>query len=68
MGYFRKILPAVGAYRIKVSRVQSMFKLSQEQQPEIRERVRRSFSQSESTRHREVAGLMSRLPHASAAG
>jgi transcriptional regulator len=66
--YFHRLLPGVGAFRIEVSRVQSMFKLSQEQQPQIRERVQQCFAQSESSRHRDVAGLMRRLPQANGAG
>ncbi|NUK03476.1 FMN-binding negative transcriptional regulator [Streptomyces lunaelactis] len=60
--YFRKILPAVGAFRIDVSGAEGMFKLSQEQDPDVRERVRESFGKQESSRHREAARLMSRLP------
>ncbi|MFF8919308.1 FMN-binding negative transcriptional regulator [Streptomyces sp. NPDC015032] len=62
--YFRKIVPAVGAFRFTVSRAEGMFKLSQEQKPEIRERVQQSFTQRESALHRETAELMSRLPSA----
>ncbi|MFE9096521.1 FMN-binding negative transcriptional regulator [Streptomyces sp. NPDC007264] len=60
--YFRKILPAVGAFRVDVTGAEGMFKLSQEQDPEVRERVRRSFADRDSTRHREAARLMARLP------
>ncbi|MFI6980303.1 FMN-binding negative transcriptional regulator [Embleya sp. NPDC050154] len=60
--YFRKIVPAVGAFRIRVSRADGMFKLSQEQPAEIRDRVLRSFDGRECTRHRETAAMMSRLP------
>ena len=66
--YFRQILPGVGAFRLQVSGVQSMFKLSQEQQPQIRERVQRSFAGSPSSRHRDVAGLMQRLDQPDEAG
>jgi len=59
--YIRKLLPAVGAFRFTVSHAEGMFKLSQEQDPEIRKRVRMAFAQHESTRHREMAELMSRL-------
>jgi transcriptional regulator len=62
VGYFRKILPGVGAFRFKISSAEGMFKLSQEQSPEIRERVQRSFSERDCTRHRATAALMSRLP------
>ncbi|MEU7584635.1 FMN-binding negative transcriptional regulator [Streptomyces sp. NPDC041068] len=65
--HFRKIQPAVGAFRIEVSRAESMFKLSQEKQPEVRDRVRCSLARSDSSRHREVAALMGRLPQANEA-
>ncbi|MFE6475470.1 FMN-binding negative transcriptional regulator [Streptomyces rochei] len=61
--YFRRIVPAVGAFRVKVTGAEGMFKLSQEQPPEVRDRVQKSFSGRECTRHRETADLMSRLPH-----
>ncbi|MFE5123434.1 FMN-binding negative transcriptional regulator [Streptomyces sp. NPDC056669] len=60
--YFRKIVPAVGAFRVIVTRAEGMFKLSQEQPAEVRERVRRSFAARECGRHRATAELMSRLP------
>lgn len=62
MDYFRKLLPGVGAFRVSVTAVDSMFKLSQEQSPEIRTRVRSSFAQSPHGRHHEVADLIGRLP------
>jgi transcriptional regulator len=62
LGYFRKIAPAVGAFRFTVTGAQGMFKLSQEQPGEVRERVRESFAQSACAYKRETAGLMSRLP------
>lgn len=61
LSYFRRILPGVGAFRIVVSKVDGMFKLSQEQNSEVRDRVRRSFAGRESHRHREIAALMDRL-------
>jgi transcriptional regulator len=60
--YFRRIVIGVGAFRIRVSGAEGMFKLSQEQPPEVRERVQKSFGGRECTRHRETADLMSRLP------
>jgi transcriptional regulator len=60
--YFRQILPAVGAFRLTVTHADGMFKLSQEQNPEIRERVRQSFSERPCGRHQDTAELMSRLP------
>jgi transcriptional regulator len=62
LGYFRKIVPAVGAFRFKVTGAEGMFKLSQEQPGEVRARVRESFGQSACAYQREAAGLMSRLP------
>lgn len=62
IGYFRKIVHAVGAFRVTVTGAEGMFKLSQEQPAEIRERVRQSFSSRECSRHRETAELMRRLP------
>ncbi|MCK2216180.1 FMN-binding negative transcriptional regulator [Actinomadura sp. ATCC 31491] len=61
LGYFRRILPGVGAFRIAVTRAEGMFKLSQEQRPEIRERVRASFAARPSCGARQVAELMGRL-------
>lgn len=60
--YFRKIVPGVGAFHVRVTRAEGMFKLSQEQRPEIRERVVRSFAGRGCTRHTQTADLMSRLP------
>ncbi|MDL5205443.1 FMN-binding negative transcriptional regulator [Streptomyces sp. ALI-76-A] len=62
LGYFRKLAPAVGAFRFTVTGAEGMFKLSQEQPGEVRERVRESFGQSACVYKRETAGLMSRLP------
>jgi len=61
VGYFRQIVPGVGAFRVLVTGADGMFKLSQEQCPEVQDRVQLSFSQNSCTRHREVAGLMDRL-------
>ncbi|MFD7623443.1 FMN-binding negative transcriptional regulator [Streptomyces sp. NPDC059802] len=60
--YFRKIVPAVGAFRFTVSGAEGMFKLSQEQPAEVRDRVQKSFSCREHGRYRETAELMGRLP------
>ncbi len=62
IGYFRKILPAVGAFRVAVTGADGMFKLSQEQCGEVRDRVRRSFDGHAGPHCRAVAGLMDRLP------
>jgi transcriptional regulator len=61
LGYFRKIVPAAGAFRLTVTGAEGMFKLSQEQPCEVRERVRETFGASECTYKRETAGLMGRL-------
>ncbi|AVZ77914.1 transcriptional regulator (plasmid) [Streptomyces lunaelactis] len=70
IGYFHKLAPAVGAFRVRVSGADGMFKLSQEQAPEVRDRVQQSFAGRESSRHRETAELMSALPcpHAALSG
>lgn len=62
LGYFRKIVPAVGAFRFTVTGADGMFKLSQEQPGEVRERVRESFGQSTCAYKRDTAALMERLP------
>lgn len=62
LGYFRKIAPAVGAFRFRVTGAEGMFKLSQEQPGDVRDRVRKTFEQSACTYKRETADLMSRLP------
>ncbi|MFE7173462.1 FMN-binding negative transcriptional regulator [Streptomyces sp. NPDC057616] len=60
--YFRKIAPAVGAFRFTVTGAEGMFKLSQEQPGEVRARVQDSFEHSACTYRRETAALMNRLP------
>ncbi|WP_431042202.1 FMN-binding negative transcriptional regulator [Streptomyces sp. P1-3] len=62
LDYFRKIVPAVGAFRVSVTGAEGMFKLSQEQKPEVSALVRESFSESPCTRHRATAEMMSQLP------
>ncbi|MEV0031513.1 FMN-binding negative transcriptional regulator [Nocardia sp. NPDC050793] len=61
LDYFREILPGVGAFRIAVTDARGMFKMSQEQDVEIQDRVWRHFASSESTRHRETAEYMKRI-------
>lgn len=60
LDYFRKILPAVGAFRIHVRQTEAMFKLSQEQPPEVRDRVQRVFAGQVTGLQPEVARLMCR--------
>ncbi|GAA1985279.1 FMN-binding negative transcriptional regulator [Catenulispora subtropica] len=62
VGYFREIVAGVGAFRVTVTAAEGMFKLSQEQPADVRDRVRRSFGAQECTRRRAVADLMARLP------
>ncbi len=62
VAYFDRILPGVGAFRVTVSLAEGMFKLSQEQEPGVRDRVQRFFADRPCSRHRETADLMSRLP------
>lgn len=61
IGYFRKIVPGVGAFRVHVTGAEGMFKLSQEQSSEVRDRVQQSFGSHPSTHYRAVADLMDRL-------
>ncbi|WP_370666621.1 FMN-binding negative transcriptional regulator [Streptomyces sp. IBSBF 2507] len=60
--YFERILPGVGAFRVTVSEAEGMFKLSQEQKGEVRDRVQQSFADRPCSRHQAAADLMSRLP------
>ncbi|MGW5731354.1 MULTISPECIES: FMN-binding negative transcriptional regulator [Streptomyces] len=62
LDYFRKIVPGVGAFRVRVTKAEGMFKLSQEQDPDVRERVVQSFAGRGCTRHAQTAELMTRLP------
>ncbi|MBQ1075632.1 FMN-binding negative transcriptional regulator [Micromonospora sp. C31] len=61
LDYFRRILPGVGAFEFRIDRVDAMFKLSQDQKPETRRRVTRSFAGSAVSSHRQLAKLMDRL-------
>ncbi|MET8683182.1 FMN-binding negative transcriptional regulator [Streptomyces sp. NPDC004732] len=56
--YFRGIGPAVGAFRFEVESADGMFKLSQEQGPDIRKRVTDRFASDGTWRGRELAALM----------
>lgn len=57
-GYFDRLLPGVGAFRMRVDSVQAMFKLSQEQTPEVRGRVTGAFAGSPLGLHRQLAAMM----------
>jgi predicted FMN-binding regulatory protein PaiB len=58
--YFGQLLPGVGAFRMTVDSVESMFKLSQEQAPDARRAVRSAFAGQDGTRR--LAELMEALP------
>jgi transcriptional regulator len=62
--YFRTLLPGVGAFALDIESADGMFKLSQEQPPEIRRRTGAAFSASERGLHQELAALMNRLEFA----
>lgn len=61
LGYLRQILPGVGGFRVVIARADGMFKLSQEQEPEVRDRVLRSFEKRPPVNCRQVASWMNRL-------
>lgn len=58
VGYFREILPAVGAFTLDVHSAHGMFKLSQEKDPEVRCRIRAHFEADESGLARELGKAM----------
>jgi transcriptional regulator len=60
--YFRRIVPAVGAFRVSRLTAKGMFKLSQEQEPEVRDRVTRGFRETGCPHGAATAALMERLP------
>jgi transcriptional regulator len=66
--YFRRILPGVGAFEIVIKNVEAMFKLSQEQDPQTRERVINWFARAEPCGNPWLAELISRVPATSASG
>lgn len=56
--YFESLAPGVGAFELHVESVRTMFKHSQEQPPERRQRVIDGFAASRSGTHRELAAMM----------
>lgn len=58
--YFERIGVAVGAFRLRVTAAEAMFKLSQEKTPEVRSMVARSFIADPTGLHRELAETMIR--------
>ncbi|MEX5636129.1 FMN-binding negative transcriptional regulator [Parafrankia sp. FMc2] len=63
LGYFRSIVPGVGAFRFEVTGVDTMYKLSQEQTAERQDQVAASFAASEGGCMRELAELMRVVRH-----
>jgi transcriptional regulator len=68
LGYFRRILPGVGAFEIVIESVEAMFKLSQEQDQQTRERVMAWFARGAPCGNPWLAELISRVPAKPAAG
>jgi transcriptional regulator len=60
LGYFDRLLPGVGAFRVEVERVDSMFKLSQEQPAEVRARTIDAFAADTRGEYRQLAELIRR--------
>lgn len=61
MSYFQTLLPGVGAFAIDIQSVDGMFKMSQEQDPAVRDRVASAFSRSPRGLHHELAMMMDQL-------
>lgn len=59
LGYFDRILPGVGAFRLTVTHADGMFKLSQDQPADLREKVIRAFA-ADGGVHGELADTMLR--------
>jgi transcriptional regulator len=55
IGYFRQIMPAAGAFEVVVHDIQAMFKLSQEQRPEIQQEVACRFASTGLSMHFDLA-------------
>ncbi|MEW2380424.1 FMN-binding negative transcriptional regulator [Micromonospora sp. NPDC047812] len=60
LDYFDRLLPGVGAFELRVDRIDAMFKLSQEQAPDVRDRVAADIVTTDCGHHRELARLMTR--------
>jgi transcriptional regulator len=58
IGYFREILPGVGAFRLVAESVEAMFKLSQEKSPQVQESVIKRFEADPSGAYWSLARLM----------
>jgi transcriptional regulator len=62
--YFGTLLPGVGAFELAVTAAEGMFKLSQEQEPDVCDRVAESFANSDHGLHRRLAALITRAVRA----
>ncbi len=62
MGFFDKMLAAVGVFRATVLDAQGIFKISQEQPAQTFARVRDHFADRDSTPHNQMAAMMRRIP------
>ncbi|MFC9286222.1 FMN-binding negative transcriptional regulator [Streptomyces sp. NPDC057052] len=60
LDYFRRIVPGVGAFELHVEQVDGMFKLSQEQPEEVRDRAVRHFGPGSKGAHPELSCWMAR--------
>lgn len=58
LAYFARLLPGVGAFQLEVTGVDSIFKLSQEQPPEVRRRVSSAFAASDVRPHHHLSALI----------
>jgi transcriptional regulator len=56
--YFRRILPGVGAFRLRVEDVEGLFKFSQEKPADVQEAVIRRYEADTAARNRPLAHLM----------
>ncbi|WP_280310730.1 FMN-binding negative transcriptional regulator [Nocardia abscessus] len=64
MGYFERILPGVGAFRFQVESADSMFKLSQDMPPSLREKICHRFEESNNPHANSlVEHMRAALPH-----
>ncbi len=58
LDYFQRILPGVGAFQFQVEAVETMYKLSQDQSPEVQELVIRHYEADSTGNYRGLARLM----------
>ncbi|WP_406098977.1 FMN-binding negative transcriptional regulator [Streptomyces sp. NBC_01013] len=58
VGYFRQILPGVGAFRLRIDEVEGLFKFSQEKSADVQESVIRRYEDDDSGTGRPIARLM----------